>query len=365
MDLDNLNSRLASSIDALKPVLLNGLPVDSEMRNSIKLTLFPTFPRLKPSHIGKLSWRLTRDEFLNLQATTIDLKDHTKYPIAITSVNNDRQLAVVDYSTGSLYSLNNSFTIVEKFGTDFNGESIDIRPSRMESNGESQLYILDKQSNQIYLLDCLSTQTSAGLFGKYSIRCVIGDERRQASSVQQFRDICFSIYHNRLYAQVKSNWSIVRVYMPNGEFKSQIELGWTFNSQHATSSSSLKVTSDCLVLLFNLNEFGLFSLSTGCLMVNLKCNQCVVDSYCLLDEWTLVYLNNTGELIFEDLSKMVPVSAMTRTTTTESYSSLFHLNSKVLITNDFLRTSDSNSMIFCNKKLIICFPWKQTIVVLS
>lgn len=355
--LDKLREKVHNSIDQLREHLTHNRPVissSSNFKHSVKyLLLNPANSRRNdalqlaaPNRIGKLAWKLTEAEFLSLKADVIDLSTHAKYPIWACSLQYENQLAIVDYPTGNVSIFDRYFKLTRKLTNETNLGGLISRPVRIDSNGRNTLFILDKFDFKIYLIDVTS--------------CAI-----QHLDQHTYKDLSFSTYSDKLYAQDKTDNSLVRIFSSTGMYTDQIRLQ---SSQDETTSnfnlnktSCLNLTDKYAILLHDLNEFKVFNLKDGMLVYSLKARTNErIESYCVLDDLGLIYFNEERKLKFRRLSDDVepvkdqPVNFDLNSNTAES-----------CLNCDLFKVYDSNSIVYFNKKFIVCCPWKQKLIILS
>lgn len=320
-DIKSQNVLSASHAKAIKLVFL--------LEKSSKLTL----PKLES--IGRLYWKFDRNEFLNLKLAQddINLKNFTNYPISLCSLNNETQLAVIDYSNCNLFIFDRKFNLKRENLSIANQLSRAIsRPGRIESDNHIRLYVMDKLTNFIFLVNLFKNTVS------------------QLVPNLTFRDLCF--YKNNLFAHDKVDSSSIRVFSASGCFLREFHLshGEFALNKPITFTTGLKISNGLLSVLTNFNEIRIFDLK-GKFIHNLQMNEHETsNTYCFIDK-SFVYLNNLGELKFwsfdlDEFGNIVDKSI-------------------VSIKSSLKLMSDSNSMIYFNRKIVVCFPWKQKLTILK
>jgi hypothetical protein len=145
-----------------------------------------------------------------------------------------------------------------------------------------------------------------------------------------------------------------QVFSASGEFKRKLVLDYAEFGR----VSSFKVSDAWLAVGDSYSKIKIFGLSDGRL-------RCFIrepfDCFCVQDS-SLVLLNANGELQFYELP---PAYTGDEYSQNCDRSKLVHLTKQAVMRNESCFNFDSNSVLYFNRKLVICFPWKKRLCILS
>jgi hypothetical protein len=334
----NLIERIENSNEKL---ILNSFKSNKEKIEALKYLFLRSRPAqiclINKQKIGKLSFKLSKNDFLSLKhVDSIDLSSVLNYPMCMCSLyeqdnryNSKNQLVICDYSYFSIVKFDNKLKSVKQKITKINslGDDVELRPLRTESNGSRLLFILNTLDHFVYSID----------FEHFNFEKIL---RNSDTDYLKARDISYS--KNRLYA-IDYSENKIKIFTSNGDLKENVDLS-KYNFKKAMQ---LGVEDNFMVIGDNYDTIKVIDLSDQTLKLVL--NNISYDCFCMQDS-KLVILNNSGVLKYYDLKSNINQDNSK--------------NENIKMCFEDLKF-DSSSILYFNKKFIICNPWKKKLNILE
>ena len=282
--------------------------------------------------VGELHYNLNEIQFLKLSANNIDLKKYATYPMCIcnlykqnTRVNSKNDmLAILDHSSSNMLLFDPDFKFNLKISCLSGTNNWPIQfPIRIESNGKNFFFILDKQNHNVHVIN----------FKEWSYKKTIQFEQSELKA----RDIC--VYNNKLYTLGFED-NKIRVYSLNATYKFCIILNNT------NKISRFYVNDDFIAISDDYNQIKVLKLHDQRLIFSIWMEH---DCFCIQDS-NLIVVNNKGILKFYKLKN-------------NQCEQQLDLKSDIFI-EDKLMNFDSSSILYFDRKFVICYPWQKKLCIL-
>ena len=196
-------------------------------------------------------------------------------------------------------------------------------PIRIESNGKNFFFILDKQNHNVHVIN----------FKEWSYKKTIQFEQSELKA----RDIC--VYNNKLYTLGFED-NKIRVYSLNATYKFCIILNNT------NKISRFYVNDDFIAISDDYNQIKVLKLHDQRLIFSIWMEH---DCFCIQDS-NLIVVNNKGILKFYKLKN-------------NQCEQQLDLKSDIFI-EDKLMNFDSSSILYFDRKFVICYPWQKKLCIL-
>ena len=340
--LDELNERIARDYDdqasAVKRYLANPVPGNDQTRFMVFAKLFrlPVSRSKKcfqpsSSLIGELNYKFDVEKFLKMKFDRIELStlNKIKYPMGMCVLGDGKQLAIADYHNNSINIFDSKLQLVDSILVEAK------LPHRIEVDESSSIFFVhDKMSGYVYIHDIKSGTSKPIVISEL-------DSHVQPKAAC-FRDICY--YDKCLFALESGEKCQIHRFDKSGQ-----RLRSIFIKQEPSRPCSIRVTNHLLavndsyesVKFYDYN--GKFKFKIGPVLENEK-----FDCFTFADDHALVYFNSGLIKCYNMLMR---------------YESSSGVESGQLV-GEHLR-NDASFMCYFNKKILIAYPWKKQLGVLS
>ena len=294
--------------------------------------------------IGQLSYKFEFAKLQTFKLEKIDLEklNKIKYPMGMCVLDNGKQLAIADYHNNNINIFDNKMQIIDSLLVNAQ------LPHRIEVDESSSVfYVQDKMTNFVYLHN-IKTGVSKPIVINQSN---INDSNEAEEKPVFLKDICY--YDKCLFALNYEDKNLIHRFDRDGNHLKSISIKQHDPEQEPKRSCSIRVSdrfiavNDSYLCIKLYDHNGTFKFMIGSIS-DLK-----FDCFTFADDHALLYFNS-GIVKCYNLLKMDRKSSPTE----NAYDAEGEISSEQL-------KCDASFMCYFNNRILIAYPWKKQLGILS